>query len=314
MPQRDRTLDERIRSNEPERPTAQPRREPPPAGPPLVSALGNAAVQRLLRATQSEEEAPAADDAIAGAIEAERGGGQALDEDAAERFGQDFGADLSGVRVHEDSASDVLNKAVQAEAFTTGADIFFREGQYQPGSTEGDRLLAHELTHVVQQESSPAASGSGLEVSDPQDASEREADAVAQQLTAAGGGVERQVEEEEELMMSPALDRQVDEEEELMMSPALDRQVDEEEELMMSPALDRQVDEEEELMMSPALDRQVDEEEELMMSPALDRQEEEEEELMMSPALDRQVEEEEELMMSPALDRQVDEEEELMPA
>ena len=154
MPQRDRTLDERIRSNEPERPTAQPRREPPPAGPPLVSALGNAAVQRLLRATQSEEEAPAADNAIAGAIEAERGGGQALDEDAAERFGRDFGADLSGVRVHEDSASDVLNKAVQAEAFTTGAGHLLPRGpvparQHRGRSPARARADARRAARVV---------------------------------------------------------------------------------------------------------------------------------------------------------------------
>ena len=252
MPSRDYLREERVRDAERRRDAEPegPRADSAAQQPPLVSSLGNAAVQRLLRATQHEEEAPDTGDAIAGAIEAERGGGQALDGDAAERFGQQLGADLSGVRVHDDAESDVLNEAVQAEAFTTGSDVFFREGAYQPGTAEGERLLAHELTHVVQQGSSPAESGSGLEVSDPQDASEREADAVAQQLTAPGGGrVERQV-EEEELMMSPALDEE--EEEELMMSPALDRQVDEEEEeeLMMSPALDRQVDEEEELLQA----------------------------------------------------------------
>ncbi|MEQ8958488.1 MAG: DUF4157 domain-containing protein [Coleofasciculus sp. C2-GNP5-27] len=62
-----------------------------------------------------------------------------------------FGADFSGVRVHTDAKSDELNQAIQAKAFTTGEDIFFRDGAYQPGSRGGQELLAHELTHVVQQ-------------------------------------------------------------------------------------------------------------------------------------------------------------------
>jgi hypothetical protein len=62
-----------------------------------------------------------------------------------------FGADFSGVRVHTDSKSDSLNRSVQAKAFTTGSDIFFRSGTYQPASSGGQELLAHELTHVVQQ-------------------------------------------------------------------------------------------------------------------------------------------------------------------
>ncbi|MBR8841045.1 MAG: DUF4157 domain-containing protein [Stigonema ocellatum SAG 48.90 = DSM 106950] len=64
---------------------------------------------------------------------------------------QAFGTDFSGVKVHTDSRSDHLNKSVQARAFTTGQDIFFRQGEYSPGSHSGQELLAHELTHVVQQ-------------------------------------------------------------------------------------------------------------------------------------------------------------------
>jgi hypothetical protein len=64
---------------------------------------------------------------------------------------QAFGADFSGVKVHTDGQSDQLNQSIQARAFTTGQDIFFRQGQYEPGSKGGQELLAHELTHVVQQ-------------------------------------------------------------------------------------------------------------------------------------------------------------------
>ena len=64
---------------------------------------------------------------------------------------QAFGADFSGVRVHTDSRSDGLNQSIQARAFTTGQDIIFRQGEYQPGNRGGQELLAHELTHVVQQ-------------------------------------------------------------------------------------------------------------------------------------------------------------------
>jgi hypothetical protein len=62
-----------------------------------------------------------------------------------------FGADFGGVRVHTDSTSDTMNRAIQARAFTTGKDVFFRQGEYNPSSRNGQELLAHELTHVVQQ-------------------------------------------------------------------------------------------------------------------------------------------------------------------
>jgi hypothetical protein len=67
------------------------------------------------------------------------------------QMGQAMGADFSGVRVHTDSQSDRLNQSIQAKAFTTGQDLFFRQGAYQPGNREGQELIAHELTHAVQQ-------------------------------------------------------------------------------------------------------------------------------------------------------------------
>jgi hypothetical protein len=62
-----------------------------------------------------------------------------------------FGADFSQVRVHTDTQANTLNRTLSARAFTTGRDIFFRQGEYRPGSSTGQELIAHELTHVVQQ-------------------------------------------------------------------------------------------------------------------------------------------------------------------
>jgi hypothetical protein len=84
-------------------------------------------------------------------IRSARGGGQALDASVRAPMESALNADFSNVKVHSDSQSDALNKSVQAKAFTTGQDIFFRSGEYNPGSSGGQELLAHELTHVVQQ-------------------------------------------------------------------------------------------------------------------------------------------------------------------
>ncbi|MFH7243422.1 MAG: DUF4157 domain-containing protein [Spirulina sp.] len=84
-------------------------------------------------------------------IQRARGNGQALASTLQMQMGQAMGADFSGVRVHTDSQSDQLNRSIQAKAFTTGQDIFFRQGAYQPENRGGQELIAHELTHVVQQ-------------------------------------------------------------------------------------------------------------------------------------------------------------------
>jgi hypothetical protein len=86
-------------------------------------------------------------------IQSARGSGQSLDSNLQAKMGQAMGADFSGVKVHTDSQSDQLNKSIQAKAFTTGQDVFFRQGAYEPRSRGGQELIAHELTHVVQQNS-----------------------------------------------------------------------------------------------------------------------------------------------------------------
>jgi hypothetical protein len=80
-----------------------------------------------------------------------RGGGQPVDQSIRAPIEQAMGADFSGVKVHTDAQADQLNRSVQARAFTTGQNVFFRQGEYNPGSREGQELIAHELTHVMQQ-------------------------------------------------------------------------------------------------------------------------------------------------------------------
>jgi hypothetical protein len=90
------------------------------------------------------------------AIQSARGGGQGLPEALRGKLEQSFGADFGGVTIHANAEADQLNQSLQARAFTTGQDIFFRQGEYAPSSAEGQRLLTHELAHVVQQSGQPA--------------------------------------------------------------------------------------------------------------------------------------------------------------
>ncbi|GMU40224.1 MAG: hypothetical protein AMXMBFR23_10900 [Chloroflexota bacterium] len=80
-----------------------------------------------------------------------KGGGRPLPEGLRGKMEQGFGADFSQVRVHADGEAQALNKNVGAKAFTTGSDIFFGKSGFNPASSSGQELLAHELTHVVQQ-------------------------------------------------------------------------------------------------------------------------------------------------------------------
>jgi hypothetical protein len=181
----------------------------------LQQQVGNRAVQRLL-AQRSGDGGFDLDDQTAGRINQARGGGQALDTTVQTQMSQNMGHDFGGVRVHTSPEADTLNQQLNAKAFTTGQDIFFRQGAYEPGSSSGRELLAHELTHVVQQSSGAVGgSGGGMRVNPPGDAFEQEADAVANET------VQREAApDEEELQMKPTDNIQreaVPDEEELQM-------------------------------------------------------------------------------------------------
>lgn len=115
------------------------------------------------------------------------------------QFETAFGTDLSGVRIHTGEAGDQLAQDRGAAAVTVGGDIHFRAGAFRPGTPQGDRLLAHELTHVVQQGGGPEPSlaaggpaGSASGRPGLADASERQAVRVGRSF-ATGGGVESAV-------------------------------------------------------------------------------------------------------------------------
>ena len=106
-------------------------------------------------AVQAKPEAAAttAPSQVTSKIESAAGKGNALPAKAQQEMSDSFGVDFSSVRIHNDSEAAGMNKELQAQAFTHGSDIYFNEGKFDPESARGKFLLAHELTHVVQQNS-----------------------------------------------------------------------------------------------------------------------------------------------------------------
>ncbi|NOR73998.1 MAG: DUF4157 domain-containing protein [Draconibacterium sp.] len=83
-----------------------------------------------------------------------KGNGSPLNSEIQSQMESSFGADFGGVKIHTDNTAVQLNKELGAQAFTSGNDIFFNRGKYSPGTQPGIRLLAHELTHTIQQNGS----------------------------------------------------------------------------------------------------------------------------------------------------------------
>jgi len=138
----------------------------------LQRMAGNAGVSSLV----GEEDRSPVHDVVG------RGGGQALDRGTREFMESRLGADFGDVRVHTDSQATASARSVQAHAYTVGNDVVFQGDRYQPGTDSGRRMLAHELTHVVQQRSGPVdgtAAPGGIKLSDPSDRFERQAESTA---------------------------------------------------------------------------------------------------------------------------------------
>jgi hypothetical protein len=140
-----------------------------------------------------------------------------------DRFSADFGA----VRVHTDGQAAASAQSVNAHAYTVGHDIVFAGGRFDPGTATGQRTIAHELTHVVQQEAGPvdgSPAGGGIRLSDPADRFERAAEQRAEQVlsgaalpastpTGAGSSVQREADdEEEESVQGSFVQREADDE------------------------------------------------------------------------------------------------------
>ncbi len=165
----------------------------------LQQRYGNRFVQRVLALSRDGSGNAAVSPDIEQAIQQARGNGLPLGKEIRTSMESAFRADFSGVRVHTDNRADMLNRRLNARAFTTGKDIFFRQGEHNPGSSAGRELLAHELTHVVQQNGDEVRTR--LTVGAPDDRLEREADHVARSIIQQEDRrccVQRQLEDEEE--------------------------------------------------------------------------------------------------------------------
>lgn len=109
-----------------------------------------------------------------------RATGAPLPDEVREQFEARFGHDFSQVRIHTNALAVQSARSVSARAYTVGRDIVFNDGEFQPGNQHGQHLLAHELTHVIQQ-SQMSATGS-LRVGAADSTHEREADFVADRV------------------------------------------------------------------------------------------------------------------------------------
>jgi uncharacterized protein DUF4157 len=185
----------------------------------LQRSLGNRAVSRVV----GDEDSPVHE--VVGS-----GGGTPLAPDVRAEMEGRLGHDFGDVRVHTDGKAHDSAVSVNAQAYTVGSDVVFQRDKFDPGSTDGRVMLAHELTHVVQQRNGPVdgtPTAGGISVSDPSDRFEREASANAERairgpapeaasVSGAASSVQRQEtgEEEEPDVQGSFVQRQEEPEEE----------------------------------------------------------------------------------------------------
>jgi Domain of unknown function (DUF4157) len=174
---------------------------PAPRGPAasliaLQRSHGNQLVQRLLRrpvvlracdcggtCAHCSEEATPQQNPVPRLLQ-RTSGGRGLEPTVRAFMEHGFGTDFGAVRVHTDSQAAQSAEQLSAAAYTVGQDVFFNRGQYQPQTEGGRRLLAHELTHVVQQQGDMPSPTPSREISEPGDPDERVADRVADTIVA----------------------------------------------------------------------------------------------------------------------------------
>lgn len=178
----------------------------------LQRNYGNYHVQRVLHIARKSAGDSDVHPEIEQTISRKRSGGQALDRGVRTQMESAMGVNFGGVRVHTDGEADHLNRELNARAFTTGQDVFFRSGEYRPGTSGGRELLAHELTHVVQQTGGLQRK---MTLGQAGDKYEQEADRVADQvMRMPEPHVQRQpLEDEEDLIQTKpneSLQRQAD--------------------------------------------------------------------------------------------------------
>ena len=150
----------------------------------LASRMGNRSFAQVVARMRDGEgilESGVVHPDVESAIAAARGSGRPMDRGLSSALEQGMGESLGDVRVHTGNSAAALARAVSARAFTVGRDIFFGDGEYRPGTPDGDHLVAHEVAHVIQQRAAPSTGP--LTVSQPGDALELEAEALARDLS-----------------------------------------------------------------------------------------------------------------------------------
>lgn len=189
----------------------------------LQRAAGNASVGQLL-----EDERSPVKDLLASSP------GQPLDRETQALMQSRLGHDFSDVRVHADGQATESAKAVNAHAYTVGTNIVFQSDKYAPGTQSGQKMLAHELTHVVQQKAGPvdgSPAPGGIKVSHPSDPFEQAAERSAEQAMSSNAApqaavatqassVQRESEGEEDQLQQSAVQREAagDDEDEMQQS------------------------------------------------------------------------------------------------
>jgi len=151
----------------------------------LQHTIGNQAVQSLLLQRRLTNQAAESDGVSPVIREVLHSPGQPLDPSTRAFVEQRFGHNFAEVRVHTDSRAAASAAAVNARAYTVGRNLVFGKGQYAPTSSEGRKLLAHELAHVVQQSdfaNSVSALSADSLISHPEDDSEQEAERVSNEI------------------------------------------------------------------------------------------------------------------------------------
>jgi hypothetical protein len=150
--------------------------------------LGEAGLMGLQRAAGNNAVSSMVEEEPSPVHEVVSSGGRPLEPEVRADMEGRLGHDFGDVRVHDDAAAHSSAQAVNAHAYTVGSNVVFQRDKYDPGSDDGRTMLAHELTHVVQQRSGTVdgtPTGGGIKVSDPSDRFEREAAANAERVMAA---------------------------------------------------------------------------------------------------------------------------------
>jgi hypothetical protein len=187
--------------------------------------------------------------------------GQPLDRPTQALMQSRLGHDFSDVRVHADGQATESAKSVNAHAYTVGTNVVFQADKYSPGTESGQKMLAHELTHVVQQKAGPVdgtpASG-GISVSHPSDPFEQAAERNAEQAMSSNAPAAAPA----MATQATSLQREGDDEEEVQTSSVQREAAGEEEETVQESAVQREAGEEEEEVQGSAVQRATEDEEE----------------------------------------------------